>query len=96
MLRLAVDYQGSSLTFVNVDVTDAQGILCPLASDQLYFTASDGLEIVATDNGCQTSMERFQAPQRKAFHGRCMVVVRGKGTLTASGMGLASQSININ
>ena len=28
-------------------------------------------------------MERFTSPQRKAFFGKCMVVVTGKGSVTA-------------
>ena len=83
-IRLTIDYQGKDLTFVFADVVDAEGNLCPWAEDQISFTMSDGGQIVATDNGCQTSMERFTAPQRKAFFGRCMVVVRGHGTLKAA------------
>ena len=39
--------------------------------------------IIGTDNGCQTSMERFTSPQRKAFFGKCMVVATGNGSITA-------------
>lgn len=95
-VRLQTDYQGRDLSFVVADVVDSQGIRCPHAADQLFFTATDGLQIVATDNGCQTSMERFTNPHRQAYHGRCLVVVRGKGTLTVSGYGLKKQSIGIN
>ena len=82
-VRLSVDYQGKELCFVCAEVVDAQGNLCPWAEDQIHFTASDGAQVVATDNGCQTSMERFTSPRRKAFFGRCIAVVRGKGTLKA-------------
>ena len=81
-IQLAVDYQGRDLTFVQATVVDKDGNRCPWAEDQLTFETS-GAQVVATDNGCQTSMERFTAPQRKAFFGRCVVVVRGRGTLTA-------------
>jgi len=33
-------------------------------------------EIVATDNGDPTSFESFQAPERKAFNGLALVIVR--------------------
>ena len=82
-IRLSVDYKGKDLTFVNVEVVDKNGNLCPLAEDQIYFSVDGDAEIIGTDNGCQTSMERFKAPQRKAFFGKCMVVVKGKGTLKA-------------
>ena len=81
-IQLAIDYQGRDLTFVQATVVDKDGNRCPWAEDQLTFETS-GAQVVATDNGCQTSMERFTVPQRKAFFGRCVVVVRGRGTLTA-------------
>jgi len=40
-------------------------------------------------------MERFKDDKRRAYHGRCMVVVRGKGTLTARSYGLKPQNITI-
>ena len=104
-IRLSVDYDGTHydtpvpsdrhLRFICVDVTDEAGTLCPHASDEIFFSATPGLRIVATDNGCQTSMERFTEPHRTAFHGRCMVIVSGQGTLTARAYGLREQRITI-
>ena len=93
-LRLTTDYRGHDLTFVCVEVVDKDGNLCPWADDQVFFQF-DGGEIIGTDNGCQTSMERFKAPQREAFFGKCMVVVRGKGRLKAQSFNLKSSAINI-
>ncbi|MBR6194766.1 MAG: DUF4982 domain-containing protein [Prevotella sp.] len=106
-VRLSVDYQGKDLCFVCADIVDAQGNICPWAEDRVYFTASDGATVVATDNGCQTSMERlrvgdgtsgmrFTAPQRKAFFGKCLAVVRGKGVLKAQAIGLKDGTLKIN
>lgn len=87
-LRLSVDYRGRDLTFITAEVVDADGTLCPWAENTIEFTAGNGAEIVATDNGCQTSMERFTAPRRKAFFGRCLAVVKGKGSVRARSIGL--------
>ena len=95
-IRLSVDYQGKDLCFVNVDVVDAKGNLCPLAEDQIYFSVDGNAEIIGTDNGCQTSMQSFKAPQRKAFFGRCMVVVKGTGTLKAQSPVLKSGVLEIS
>ena len=35
-------------------------------------------EIVATDNGNATSFESFQAPERNAYNGLALVIVRAK------------------
>ena len=87
-LRLTTDYQGKTTTFVNVEVVDKDGNLCPWAEDQVFFEASGGLEIVGVDNGSQFSMERFKDTKRKAFKGKCMVAVNGKGELKARTFGM--------
>lgn len=89
-VRLSVDYRGRDLTFINAEVVDDRGTVCPWTENMIDFSADGGAEIVATDNGCQTSMERFTAPRRKAFFGRCMVVVKGKGNVRARSIGLKS------
>ena len=94
-IRLSVDYKGKDLTFVQVEVVDKDGNLCPWADDEISFFGDGDGAILGTDNGCQTSMERFTAPHRKAFFGRCMVVVRGKGHLMARSPMLESADINI-
>ena len=82
-IRLSKDYQGKNTTFITAEVVDKDGNLCPWADDLIYFIGEGDGRILGTDNGCQTSMERFTAPQRHAFHGKCMVVVTGNGSITA-------------
>ncbi|WP_033148179.1 glycoside hydrolase family 2 TIM barrel-domain containing protein [Prevotella sp. P6B1] len=94
-LRLSVDYAGQELTFVTVEVVDEEGHLCPWAENQVEFSTTGDAQIIGTDNGCQTSMERFQAPRRKAFSGKCMVVVRGNGVLKAEAIDLKPASLRM-
>ena len=82
-IRLSKDYQGKNTTFITAEVVDKDGNLCPWAEDQIVFISEGTGHIIGTDNGCQTSMENFKSPQRKAFFGKCMVVVTGKGSITA-------------
>ena len=82
-IRLSKDYQGKNTTFITAEVVDKDGNLCPLAEDQIYFDYEGDGSLIGTDNGCQTSMENFKAPQRKAFFGKCMAVVTGNGSITA-------------
>ena len=90
-IRLSVDYKGKDLTFITAEVVDKDGNLCPWADNQIHFK---GCNVVATDNGCQTSMERFTSPTRRAFHGKCLVVVRGSGTITAQSIDLTQASLD--
>ena len=87
-LRLTTDYKGKTTTFVNVEVVDKDGNLCPWAENQVFFETTGGLEIIGVDNGSQFSMERFRDTKRKAFMGKCMVAVSGKGELKASTFGM--------
>ena len=82
-IRLSKDYQGKNTTFITAEVVDKDGNLCPWADDLIYFIGEGDGRILGTDNGCQTSMERFTSPQRHAFHGKCMAVVTGNGSITA-------------
>jgi beta-galactosidase len=82
-IRLSKDYQGKNTTFITAEVVDKDGNLCPWADDLIYFIGEGDGRILGTDNGCQTSMEHFTSPQRHAFHGKCMVVVTGNGSITA-------------
>ena len=94
-IQLDVDYLGNELTYIQATVVDQYGNRCPWAENQIFFLADGGAEVIATDNGCQTSMERFTAPQRKAFFGRCIAVVKGKGSVTARAIGLTSNTIRL-
>ena len=82
-IRLTTDYKGKETTFITAEVVDKDGNLCPWADDEIHFIYEGEGKILGTDNGCQTSMERFVSPKRKAFFGKCMVVATGPGSITA-------------
>ena len=92
-IRLSIDYHGKNTTFIVAEVVDKDGNLCPWAEDQICFISEGTGRILGTDNGCQTSMERFTSPMRKAFFGKCLVVVSGRGSVTAKSPMLKSDVI---
>lgn len=55
---------------------------------------TDNGAIEGVDNGSQFSTERFKDNKRKAFFGKCMVVVKGKGRLTAKAYDLKTAKID--
>lgn len=98
--RATIDSDGKSLCFVTVEVTDKDGNLCPLATNQIFFDIDGEAVIAGVDNGCQTSLERFKANNRKAFFGKCLVVLQstkkaGNITLTAKSAGLEKAVLSI-
>ena len=99
--RPTIGADGKDLSFVTVTVTDKHGVMAPRADNRIRFETEGPGEIVATDNGDPTSLESFQSPERKAFNGLCLVIIRGKpgqpGTirLTAKADGLKSETVFI-
>ena len=82
-VRLSIDYQGKETTFITAEVVDKDGNLCPWAEDKIYFIYEGDGSLLGTDNGSQTSMERFTSAERKAFFGKCLVIAKGNGSITA-------------
>jgi beta-galactosidase len=80
--RTSLLADGRSLAFVTVEVVDKDGNRCPLAENQIVFDVTGAGKIAGVDNGCQTSMERFKDNRRKAFFGKCLVVLQHERTKT--------------
>ncbi|MDL2211121.1 DUF4982 domain-containing protein [Bacteroides sp. OttesenSCG-928-M17] len=98
--RSSIHADGTDLSFVTVEVVDAEGNLCPLADNLIDFTLRGNAFIAGVDNGSPTSTESFKAPYRKAFNGKCLVVLQnngksGEAQLTASAEGLAPAEVCI-
>ncbi|RZK25568.1 MAG: DUF4982 domain-containing protein, partial [Hymenobacter sp.] len=72
--RLAAN--GEDLAYLTARVEDAQGNLCPDATQQLHFTVSGAGKFRAVGNGDATNLEPFQAPQMHAFQGQLVAIVQ--------------------
>jgi beta-galactosidase len=80
-LRLSPDRaklraDGRDLEFVTVSVTDNKGQVVPRANPAIRFAVKGPADIVGVDNGDPTSLVSFQALERRAFNGLCLVIVR--------------------
>jgi len=106
-LRLTADRASMAadsydMTFVTVEVIDSEGNLCPWADEDIKFEVKGAAEIAGVDNGSPITLERFKANHRKAFYGKCLVMLRntgksGKITLAAtSSDGSLSGSVTLN
>jgi beta-galactosidase len=98
--RNNIKADGNDLSFITAKVVDAKGNVVPDADNLIEFTAKGEGEVIATDNGLQTSLEPFKSNKHKAFNGLCLAVVQSKekaGTVvvTASAQGLQSTSVII-
>lgn len=98
--RSDIKADGNDLSFITVDVVDENGIIVPDAGNLVKFQVEGPGAIVGVDNGDPVSHESFKAPQRKAFHGKCLVVVQSGETpgiikLTSTSEGLTSNTVEI-
>jgi beta-galactosidase len=98
--RSSISADGNDLSFVTIDVVDANGVIVPSADNLLKFQIEGSGTIVGVDNGDPVSHESFKAPFRKAFHGKCLAVVQsgdqpGIIKLTATSEGLPATTIEI-
>jgi beta-galactosidase len=99
--RAAIRADRRDLSFVTVRVLDAAGVVVPRADNRIRFTVAGPGEIVATDNGDPTSFEPFPSPERNAFGGLVLAIVRAKPgrpgrirlTATSDGLGAATALI---
>ena len=98
--RNVIAADGKSLAFITVEVLDKDGNLCPNAEDQIFFDIEGAAKIAGVDNGCQTSLERFVDNKRKAYYGKCLLVVKsdkipGNAVITAKAVDLQKATINL-
>lgn len=77
--RREIAADGRDLSYVTVEILDKDGNLCPDADNLVKFEVEGSGFIAGVDNGSQTSMERFKDNKRKAFYGKCMLVVQNNG-----------------
>jgi beta-galactosidase len=98
--RSSITADGTDLSFLTVDVVDANGTIVPGADNLVKFQVEGSGAIVGVDNGDPISHDSFKVPQRKAFHGKCLVVVQsgekaGIIKLTASAEGIPAVTVEI-
>ena len=98
--RTAIRCDGRDLCFVTVEIVDREGNLCPWADNDVTFDVQGAGFIAGVDNGSPISLERFKDNHRKAFYGKCLVVVQNNGEdgpirLTATADGLQEADMEV-
>ncbi len=98
--RTAINVGGQDLCYVTVELQDENGILDPKAENQLYFSIEGDASIVAVGNAKPTSTESYTQPTRKAWRGKCMVIVKagysvGDIVFTVKANGFKNSSVKL-
>ncbi|HCX21762.1 MAG: beta-galactosidase [Flammeovirgaceae bacterium] len=99
--RAVISADGKDLSFVTAEIVDLNGIPVPNFNGEIQFDITGAGTILATDNGDPTDMTPFPSPNRKAFNGKLLLIVKSKKGISgdmqikASSAGLKEASIII-
>ena len=99
--RKTINADGYDLSFITVKVEDENNNLCPKSSNLIHFEIEGEGTLAAVGNGDPTCIESYQKPQRSAFNGLSLLVVKsttnsGKIKIIATSEGLEKSEITIH
>jgi beta-galactosidase len=91
--RPSIRCERNDLAYVTVEVLDATGNLAPDATVPVTFHISGAGELAATGSANPKDVRSFRRPVTTSYHGKCLAIVRPKGsagwiTLLAKSAGL--------
>lgn len=107
--KTEIQADGSSLAYISVDVTDANGNLDTTAANTINFSLNGNGEIVGVDNGDQATTAKYQqssvltsttSANIAAYAGKALVIVRstkdaGSFTVNVSSSELTGGSVTV-
>ncbi len=99
--RSHITADGQDLSYVTVELVDDHGVRNPVAENLVTFAVAGSGRIVGVGNANPLSTESYQQPQRKAWQGRCLLIIKsgkqaGAITVTASAKGFVPAKIIID
>jgi beta-galactosidase len=99
--RTEINANGQDLSYITVELLDEQGIRNPKSENLLKFEVDGPGTIIGVGNSNPTSVESYQSSERKAWQGRCLVILKserkpGKIVLKATSLNLKSSIIDID
>jgi beta-galactosidase len=97
--RTTLHTDGEDAVVVPVSILDDEGRVVPNADKRITFKLTGGGRILGVGNGNPADHDPDHADQRKAFHGRCIVVIQAGSKpatlqLTATSPGLAPATMS--
>lgn len=98
--RTLLKANNADLCYIAVELTDGKGVRNPRAENLVNFEIEGPGTIVGVGNANPVSLESYTLPQRKAWQGRCLVIIKsghtpGKIVLKAKaeGVGMGETSV---
>lgn len=98
--RSTIKADKNDLSFITVDILDANGTIAPNANNEINFSLKGNGKIVGVCSGDPVSHESYKGNKHTALAGKCLVIVQsgdksGRLELTAKANGLKQSTIVI-
>jgi beta-galactosidase len=95
-----ISSDGKDMVLVEAILKDKNNNTSYLATNRIEFTVSGEGTIIGTDNGDAKCVDSFKLPWKKAYAGRCIVMVQttkqaGKISISATSEGLPVKTIQV-
>jgi len=98
--REIIKADGQDLSYVTVEILDSKGLRIPTARNQINFEIKGPGKIIAVGSSDPLGNQSFTQPERKAYTGRCLVIIKSENKpgvirLKAKADGIRSSQIKI-
>lgn len=98
--RKVISSDGLDLSFITVEVLDANNNPVPYANNLINFNVEGEGNLIGVDNGSQTNLQSFKGKFVNAYNGKCLAVIQstekpGTIKLTATSDKLSKAEITI-
>ncbi|MGD0583775.1 MAG: glycoside hydrolase family 2 TIM barrel-domain containing protein [Bacteroidales bacterium] len=76
--RSSLKANGQDLSYITIEIADKDGIRNPVARNLVRFSIEGPGTIISVGSSDPMSTESFKKPYRKAYQGRCIVIVKSE------------------
>ena len=99
--RKAIEADEQDVVHIEVNIQDKENNFVPDASNRIHFKVEGEAKIIAVDNGDPLNDESYDYPSRKAFNGKCLIILKSTGKVgqfkvIAEADGLESADVTVN
>ncbi len=76
--RETIKADGQDLCYVTAEIHDSKGLRNPIARNEINFEIEGPGKIIAVGSSDPLGNQSFTQPERKAYQGRCLVIIRSE------------------
>ncbi|CAK7084020.1 MAG: Putative beta-glucuronidase [Parabacteroides sp.] len=78
---------------LELSVVDRNGVLCPYASDELFFDLQGPVRLLGVDNGDPIDMFPYKLPRCRVFRGKCVLLLQATNTSGTAVLAIRSNKL---